>query len=227
MVRNGSFPPAAVADLTHNLQKCTPQRTEKLSDSNLKFCQTEVICAIRVFFLRCRKPLGSVDPTTGPKTFGSYYRIMLLQEVQRTVYVCVHAYLLPVQMLLLRSDMVKPTSQVQRVEPRKYVQCGVRMEEVGEDDVGEKAECGENEDDAEKAAEAGNEELAREKEVLQSAFWPENMEINHHMCGASNITHVHTWAAGRSNSKTPDRLGSAGQSAYTRVYTGSELHGRC
>ncbi len=68
-------------------------------------------------------------------------------------------YFSPVQMLLSRPDMVKPTSQVQRVEPRKWVQWDGRTEEEGEEDVGDKEERGEGED-----AEEGEEEEEEEKE---------------------------------------------------------------
>lgn len=64
----------------------------------------------------------------------------------------------PVQMLLSRPDMVKPTSQVQRVEPRKCVQWEGRTEEEGEDDVGDWWESEVAEEDADRAAEAGNDD---------------------------------------------------------------------
>lgn len=64
----------------------------------------------------------------------------------------------PVQMLLSRPDMVKPTSQVQRVEPRKCVQWEGRTEEEGEDDVDDWWESEVAEEDADRAAEAGNDD---------------------------------------------------------------------
>ena len=75
-------------------------------------------------------------------------------------------------MLLSRPDMVKPTSQVQRVEPRKWVQWDGRTEEDGEEVVGDKEERGEGEEeeeDADRAAEAGKEEdgAAGEKEAKE------------------------------------------------------------
>jgi len=74
-------------------------------------------------------------------------------------------------MLLSRPDMVKPTSQVQRVEPRKCVQFEGRTEEKGEDEVGDETELGEGEDteedeDPDRAAEIGKEEADEEKEAM-------------------------------------------------------------
>lgn len=77
----------------------------------------------------------------------------------------------PVQILLSRPDMVKPTSQVQRVEPRKWVQWEGRTEAKGEEVVGENGRAvGEEvkggdmtEEDAERAAETGKDEEDEER----------------------------------------------------------------
>ncbi len=64
-------------------------------------------------------------------------------------------------MLLSRPDMVKPTSQVQRVEPRKWVQWDGRTEageDVGDNELRGEGEDAEEEDAADRAAEAGKDE---------------------------------------------------------------------
>lgn len=64
-------------------------------------------------------------------------------------------------MLLSRPEMVKPTSQVQRVESRKWVQWDGRTEAAGGDvvdDEGILEDEEEEEEDANRAAEAGKEE---------------------------------------------------------------------
>lgn len=99
-----------------------------------------------------------------------------------------------VQMLLSRPDMVKPTSQVQRVEPKKCVQLEGRMEEEeGKNDVGDETELAEGgdveEEDADRAAETGKEEAAEENEAkelevllrgLHMGCWPLHFRESRH-----------------------------------------------